>query len=37
MNVTIIEKKYTDVKGLSLILLYFEKKVSKFTHSCLEK
>lgn len=30
MNVTIIEKKSSDVKGLILILLYFEKKVSKF-------
>jgi hypothetical protein len=30
MNVTIIEKKSSDVKGLILILLYFEKKVSKY-------
>jgi hypothetical protein len=30
MNVTIIEKKYTDVKGLIPILLYFAKKVSKY-------
>lgn len=30
MNVTIIEKKYTDVKGMIPILLYFAKKVSKY-------
>jgi hypothetical protein len=30
MNVTIIEKKHTDVKGLIPILLYFAKKVSKY-------
>jgi hypothetical protein len=30
MNVTIIEKKHTDVKGLIPILLYFTKKVSKY-------
>lgn len=29
MNVTIIEKKNSDVKGLIPILLYFAKKVSK--------
>jgi hypothetical protein len=30
MNVTIIEKKRSDVKGLILILLYFKKKVSNY-------
>lgn len=30
MNVTIIEKKRSEVKGLILILQYFKKKVSKY-------